>query len=55
MKKETPTQVFCCLFCEIFVYFSNERLLLSMKGTKKLLYCRESGKYDSTLKKKYFI
>ena len=34
MKKETPTQVFSCLFCEIFVYFSNERLLLSMKGTK---------------------
>ena len=33
MKKETPTQVYS--FCEIFINFSSERLLLSMKETTK--------------------
>ena len=52
MKKETSTQIFSCSFCEIFIYFSSERLLLSMKGTKNCLYCGESCKYVSTVKKK---
>ena len=52
MKNGTPTQVFSCSFCEIFYIFSSKRLLLSMKGTKNCLYCRECCKYDSAVKKK---
>ena len=51
MKKETPTQGFFCSFCETFINFSPQRLLLSMKGTKNCLYCRESCKYYTTVKK----
>ena len=39
---------------KFFIYFSSKRLLLSMKGTKNCLYCRESCKYDSAVKKKDF-
>ena len=56
MKKETPTQVSSSALCEIFINFSSERLLLSMK--LKIAYIVEgmliSGKYNSTLKKKDF-
>ena len=54
MKKETPTQVYS--FCEIFINFSSERLLLSMKETtKNCSYCRESCKYDSTVNEIYTV
>ena len=52
MKKETSAQVFPVHSVNFFIYFSPKRRLLSMKGTKDYLYCRESCKYDSTVKKK---
>ena len=54
MKKETPTKVFSCSFCEMFINFSSQQLPLFMKGTKNCLNCRESSKYDTTVKMKYF-
>ena len=51
MKRETPTQVFSSWFYEIFKN-SSGRLLLSMKETKNCLCCRDSCKYDSTVKNK---
>ena len=54
MKKETPTQAFSCSFCEIFINISSQQLPLSLKGTKNCLYCRESTKYDTTVKMKDF-
>ena len=52
MKKETRLRFLPVHSVKFFIYFSSKRLLLSMKGTKDCLYCRESCKYDSTVKKK---
>ena len=34
MKKETSTHVYSCSFGGIFINFSSEKLLISMKGIK---------------------
>ena len=35
----------------MFLNVSTQQLLLSMEGTKNCLYCRESSKYDTAVKK----
>ena len=54
MKKGTSTHVYSCSFGGIFINFSSEKLLISMKGIKICLYCTESCKYENAVKEKDF-